>query len=72
MEVSTSYPSIVCYTGCYPKKFDFDSNKVKIEQYHSVCLECRYVPNGINMENVDKALLKEGEEYSHYTHYSFE
>lgn len=70
--VSTSYPSIVCYTGCYPKKFDFNSNKVKIEQYHSVCLECQYIPNGINMDNVDKAILKKGEEYNHYIHYNFE
>ena len=72
VSVSTSYPSIVCYTGCYPKKFDFNSNKVKIEQYHSVCLECQYIPNGINMEDVDKAILKEGEKYSHYIHYCFE
>ena len=72
LKVSTSYPSIVCYSGCYPKDFDFNENKVKIDQYHSVCLECQYIPNGINMENVDKSILKQGEKYSHYIHYSFE
>lgn len=72
VKVSTSYPSIVSYTGCYPKSFPMNKEGIKIEQYHSVCLECQFIPNGINMENVDKALLKEGEVYSHYIHYSFE
>ena len=69
--VSTSYPSIVCYSGCYPKDFLFNKEGFKIGQYHSICLECQYIPNGINMDNVDKALLKEGEVYSHYIHYHF-
>lgn len=72
LSVSTSYPSVVCYAGCYPKKYLFNNRKNKIEQYHSVCLECQYIPNGINMDNVDKALLKEGEIYSHYIEYLFE
>ena len=71
VKVFTSYPSIVSYTGCYPKDFVFNGD-YKIGQYHSICLECQYIPNGINMENVDKAILKEGEEYSHYIHYKFE
>lgn len=72
VKVSTSYPSIVCYSGCYPKGYDFNKEHIKIEQYHSVCLECQYIPNGINMDNVDKAILKKGEEYNHYIHYNFE
>lgn len=72
VKVSTTYPSIVCYSGCYPKDYDFNKEHIKIEQYHSVCLECQYIPNGINMDNVDKAILKKGEEYNHYIHYNFE
>lgn len=72
LTVSTSYPAIVCYAGCYPKKIPFNENKVLIEQYHSICLECQYIPNGINMENVDKAILKPNEEYNHYIKYSFD
>ena len=72
VKVYTSYPAIVCYTGCYPKKFDFNKEKIKIKQYHSVCLECQYVPNGINMDDVDQAILKPGEQYNHFIHYSFE
>lgn len=72
LTVSTSYPAIVCYAGCYPKGFLFNENKVQIEQYHSICLECQYVPNGINMENVDKAVLRKDDEYNHYIKYSFD
>lgn len=71
LTVSTSYPAIVCYAGCYPKSFSFNENKVNIEQYHSICLECQYIPNGINMNDVDKAILKKDEEYNHYIKYSF-
>ena len=71
LTVSTSYPAIVCYAGCYPKDLLFNDNK-KIEQYHSICLECQFIPNGINMENVDKAILKSGEEYNHFIKYSFD
>lgn len=72
LTVSTSYPSIVCYSGCYPKEIPFNKEGFKIGQYHSVCLECQYIPNGINMENVDKALIKEGEIYSNYIRYQFD
>lgn len=72
LSVSTSYPSIVCYAGCYPKEFLFNENRVQIEQYHSICLECQFIPNGINMNNMYKAILKKDEEYNHFIKYSFE
>lgn len=71
LSVRTSYPAVVCYAGCYPKDFDFNTG-VKILKHHSVCLECQYVPNGINMDDVDKAILKPGEVYNHYIKYSFD
>ena len=43
----------------------------KIEQYHSVCLECQFVPNGINMDGVDTGLLQPGEKYHHFIKYEF-
>lgn len=72
LTVSTSYPAIVFYGGCYPDSFTFGSNAYKIAMYHSTCLECQYVPNCINMDNVDKAILKENEKYSHYIKYTFD
>ena len=72
LKVSTSYPAIVCYAGCYPAGFDFNEGRIKIEKHHSMCVECQYVPNGINMENVEKAILKRGEKYHHYIKYQFD
>lgn len=71
LTVYTSYPAIVCYAGCYPKEFNFNEG-FKIQKHHSLCLECQYVPNGINMENVNNAVLKQGEEYKHYIKYKFD
>lgn len=70
LQVKTSYPSIVCYAGCYPKEFLFNGDFM-IRQYHSMCLECQFVPNGINMEN-DKSILKQGEIFNHFITYEFD
>ena len=72
VSVESSYPAIVCYAGCYPGSFGFNKEGFKIGQYHSVCLECQYIPNGINMDGVCKAILKKGEKYSHYIKYHFD
>ena len=71
LSVYSSYPAIVCYAGCYPKDFDYNHG-IKIDQYYSLCLECQYVPNGINMEGVNKAILKKEDRYNHYIKYKFE
>ena len=72
LTVETSYPAVVYYAGCYPAAFPFNKEGIKIGQYHSVCLECQYVPNCINMDGVDKAILRKDEKYSHYMKYSFD
>lgn len=72
LSVYTSYPAVVCYAGCYPNPFDFNEDRIKILKHHSVCLECQYVPNGINMNDVDKAILRKGEKYNHYITYKFD
>lgn len=71
LTIKTSYPSIVVYTTNYPASFDFSTNRYKISKHHGICLECQYVPNGINMENVNKAILRKDETYYHYISYSF-
>lgn len=71
LSVSTSYPSIVSYVGCYPDNCVFNGD-FTTGQYHSICVECQNVPNGINMDNVEKSLLDVGEVYNHYIHYKFE
>lgn len=72
LKVSSSYPAVVCYAGCYPLSFPFNKDGIKISKHHSMCLECQYVPNGINMDNVCKAILKPGEKYHHYIKYQFD
>lgn len=72
LKVSSSYPAVVCYAGCYPTDVLCNAEGIKIEKHHSMCLECQYVPNGINMSDVDKAILKPGEKYHHYIKYQFD
>lgn len=71
LTVKTSYPAIVVYTDNYPTKMKYegvDSEK----KYQAIALECQYIPNGINMDGVNKALLKPEEEFHEYISYSFE
>ena len=70
LTVKTSYPSIVCYTCNYPANITINGNK--INQHQSICLECQYIPNGINMENVNKAIFKANEIYEEYITYQFD
>lgn len=71
LSVYTDYPSIVVYCNNYPKEFAF-RHKSKLEKHDAICLECQYVPNGINMEQVNQGLLKPGENFHHYIRYCFE
>ncbi|MDE7264584.1 MAG: galactose mutarotase [Anaeroplasmataceae bacterium] len=72
LKIYTSYPAIVCYAGCYPSTSLFTKEKIPINQYHSLCLECQFIPNGINMNHVEKAILKQNDRYHHYIRYQFE
>lgn len=71
LTISSSYPNVVFYSGCYPDSFPFNEDKIENIKYHALCLEPQFIPNGINMEGVEKAILKAGEKYSHYIKYSF-
>lgn len=69
--LSTSYPTVVCYSLNYPLDVDFLPTNFKASKYHAITLECQYIPNGINMENQDKAILRKGEVYNEYVNYHF-
>jgi aldose 1-epimerase len=71
LTIETSYPAVVVYTDNYPTDMEYE-NVPHEEKYQAIALECQYIPNGINMEGVDKALLKPEEEYNEYISYSFE
>ena len=72
LKISSDYPSVVFYSGCYPDSFPVNDDKASSYKYHALCLEPQFIPNGINMENVPQALLKPEEKYSHYIKYTFE
>lgn len=72
LKISSSYPSVVFYSGCYPDPFPFNDDRVDNIKYHALCLEPQFIPNGINMDGVNKAILRKGEKYSHFIKYSFE
>lgn len=71
LQVLSSYPSVVCYAGCYPKDFPFGDTGYKIGQYYSMCLECQFLPNGINMES-QRSIVKKGELFNQYIIYKFD
>ena len=71
LTIHTSYPAVVVYTDNYPTKMEYENCKHE-KKYQAIALECQYIPNGINMENVDKALLKPNEQYKEYISYTFE
>lgn len=71
LTIKTSYPSVVFYSGCYPDNFKFNKEQVDNIKYHALCLEPQFIPNGINMDGVDKAILKAGEPYNHYIKFEF-
>ena len=71
LTISSSYPSVVFYSGCYPDSFKFNEEKLDNIKYHALCLEPQFIPNGINMTGVDKAILKANTDYRHYIKFEF-
>ncbi len=71
LDVYTSYPTIVVYACNYPSSALFLPNNDHIAKHYSLCLECQYIPNGINMENEDSAILKKNTHFNEYIKFIF-
>lgn len=72
VEVYTTYPCVVIYSNNYPSGNEMIDKETLDEKYDAICLECQFVPNGINVDNgEEKAILDVGEVYHHMTRYSF-
>lgn len=69
--ISSSYPTVVFYSGCYPDSFKINKEQLTNLKYHALCLEPQFIPNGINMEGVEKAILRKNDEYNHYIKFEF-
>jgi aldose 1-epimerase len=63
MEVRTSLPCLVFYSGDYPTG-PFSKNA-------GVCLETQFFPDTPNRPEFPSTLLRPGEKYDHYTSYKF-
>lgn len=71
MKVSTSYPSVVCYTGNgMPDNIELETVMSKIHQ--GICFEAQYEPNFINADFLEKHILRAGQEYKEYIEFTFE
>ena len=72
LDIYTTYPSIVVYTNNYPTFKEMIDKETVDSKYDAICLECQFIPNGINMNtDEDKGILDVGEEYYQKTRYSF-
>lgn len=71
MEVYTDYPCIVIYTDNYPSEGPLLQKEAPHLKHDGICFECQYVPNGINMEGVEKGLVKANKTSKHFIKYLF-
>ncbi len=70
LELYTTYPSVVMFCCNTPLNYVCSSNN-KINKYDAICLEAQYVPNNVNMIDVDKDLLVKNQEYNHTIKFKF-
>ena len=72
VDVYTTYPVMVVYSNNYPSDKEMNDKETLDSKYDAICLECQFIPNGINMDtDEDKAILDVNQEYHQMTRYSF-
>ena len=72
VDVYTTYPAVVIYSNNYNSNGKMVDKPTPDGKHDAICMECQFVPNGINFDsNEDKAILSPNEEYHHMTRYSF-
>ncbi len=70
LRVYTTYPCIVSYTHNYPSD-DVLYQDIPQKQHQGICFEAQYVSNGINIENVNKAILRKEDIYNETVMFQF-
>lgn len=72
LDIYTTYPSVVVYSNNYPTYKEMIDKETADSKYDAVCLECQFIPDGINMNtDEDKGILDINEEYHQTTRFSF-
>jgi aldose 1-epimerase len=69
LDLKTSYPSVVLYTFNYPEGVVMKERNTN--KYAGIAIECQYPPNGINLSQVDKAILRKDDNYKETITYRF-
>ena len=71
MEIFTDLPAVQFYAGNCMTPDQKGKNGAVYQPREGFCLETQFVPNSINMDNVQKPILKVGEKYDTVTCYKF-
>ena len=71
LEVSTSEPGALFYTGAYISDKLKRENGQKFGKYSGFCFETQRYPNGPNIESSPKSITRKGEKYTSTTIYKF-
>lgn len=69
MELTTDMPCVQFYSSGYVGNIKCKSGHYG--QWTGFCLEPQYMPNAVNMPNVDSPVIRAGEHKTHYIEYKF-
>jgi aldose 1-epimerase len=72
MQVFTSYPGLLLYTGDYLKSDLAGHNGVAYKPFDGLCLECQYYPDAPNHQNFPSTVLETNELYQQRITYRFD
>ena len=71
MEVVTSYPAMVVYSGNAIPEGELFFDGVKSFMHHGICFEAQYEPDAINQDFLPEYILRAGEELREFIEYKF-
>ncbi len=71
MNVFTSYPGLLLYTGDYLESSIEGHFGRKYQPFDGFCLECQYYPDSPNHANFPSTILDVNEEYNEFIKFSF-
>jgi len=71
MEVFTSYPGLMLYTGDYLNTAHYGHLGLSYQPFDGLCLECQFYPDSPNHPAFPSSVLKPGEIYQHSIEFQF-
>ncbi|MDN3580860.1 aldose epimerase family protein [Mucilaginibacter flavus] len=71
LEVSTSYPAVLVYTGDYLHSKSNGSFQRSFKPFDGLCLECQYYPDSPNHAHFPSTTLRPGQAYHQVIVYKF-